>query len=161
MPNVIPRLRAMTDADRLAVAELICVSTNQWYERHGRSAIFPKGASTTAVFADVYEALDPGCCVVAEDPANGRLVGSCFYHPRPTHVSLGIMNAHPDHAGRGIASALLRFITDFSDRERKPVRLVSSAINLDSFSLYNRAGFVPRCAYQDMYLPAAPDGIKD
>jgi GNAT superfamily N-acetyltransferase len=151
----------MTDADRSVVAELICISTNRWYERHGRSPIFPQGASTTAVFADVYEALDPGCCVVAEDPANGRLVGSCFYHPRPTHVSLGIMNAHPDHAGRGVASALLRFITDFADRERKPVRLVSSAINLDSFSLYNRAGFVPRCAYQDMYLPANPNGIQD
>jgi GNAT superfamily N-acetyltransferase len=161
MSSVIPRLRAMTDADRPAVADLISVSTNEWYERHGRSPIFPQGASTTAVFADVYEALDPGCCVVAEDPASGRLVASCFYHPRPTHVSLGIMNAHPDHAGRGVASSLLRFVTDFADREHKPVRLVSSAINLDSFSLYNRVGFVLRRTYQDMYFPTETNGIKD
>jgi GNAT superfamily N-acetyltransferase len=155
------RLRAMTDADRPAVAELICVSTNQWYQRHGHGPVFPGGPAATAVFADVYEALDPGCCVVAEDPATKRLMGSCFYHPRPTHVSLGIMNSHPDYAGQGVASALLRFITDFADRERKPVRLVSSALNLDSFSLYTRAGFVPRCIYQDMWLAVPADGIKD
>lgn len=158
-PNI--RLRAMTDADRPAVAELICVSTNDWYQRHGRPPVFPGGPSVTTVFADVYEALDPGCCVVAEDPATGRLMGSCFYHPRPTHVSLGIMNSHPDFAGRGVASALLRFITDFADRERKPVRLVSSALNLDSFSLYTRAGFVPRCVFQDMWLAVPADGMKD
>ena len=32
--------------------------------------------------------------------------------------------------------------------------LVSSAMNLDSYSLYTRAGFVPREMYQDMYVPA-------
>jgi len=155
------RLRTMTEADRPAVAELICVSTNEWYQRHGRPPVFPGGPSTTSVFADVYEALDPGCCVVAEEVASGRLIGSCFYHPRPTHVSLGIMNTHPDCAGKGVASALLRFITDFADRERKPVRLVSSALNLDSFSLYTRAGFVPRCVYQDMWLAVPADGMKN
>jgi hypothetical protein len=46
----------------------------------------------------------------------------------------------------------------------RPVRLVSSAMNLDSYSLYTRAGFVPREMYQDMYLPTerglpdAPEG---
>jgi len=151
----------MTDADRPAVAELICISTNDWYQRHGRSPVFPGGPSATTIFADVYEALDPGCCVVAEDLTTGRIIGSCFYHPRPTHVSLGIMNTHPDCAGKGVASALLRFITDFADRERKPVRLVSSAINLDSFSLYTRAGFVPRCLYQDMWLAVPADGLNN
>jgi hypothetical protein len=33
------------------------------------------------------------------------------------------------------------------------VRLVSSAMNLDSFSLYNRNGFVPRKLFQDMFVP--------
>jgi hypothetical protein len=106
----------------------------------------------------VYEDLDPGCCVVAEDPASGELLGSCFYHPRETHVSLGIMNAHPGSFGRGVAGRLLRFIIDFAERQRKPVRLVSSAMNLDSFSLYNRNGFVPRKLFQDMYVPG-PDTL--
>jgi predicted N-acetyltransferase YhbS len=91
---------------------------------------------------------------VAEDQASGRLMGSCFYHPRQTHVSLGIMNVHVDFAGRGVASRLLRFITDLADRQAKPLRLVSSAMNLDSFSLYTRAGFVPRAAFADMQIPA-------
>ena len=109
----------------------------------------------------VYEDLDPGCCVVAEDTASGQLLGSCFYHPRETHVSLGIMNAHPDSFGRGVAGKLLRYIIDFADRQSKPVRLVSSAMNLDSFSLYNRNGFVPRKLFQDMFVPVRRQAAAD
>jgi ribosomal protein S18 acetylase RimI-like enzyme len=64
------------------------------------------------------------------------------------------MNVHPACFGRGVASRLLRFVTDFAAREQKPVRLVSSAMNLDSFSLYSRAGFVPRAVFADMVVPA-------
>jgi len=39
------------------------------------------------------------------------------------------------------------------------VRLVSSAINQDSFSLYTRAGFVPRIAYQDMFIESPSEGL--
>jgi hypothetical protein len=84
-------------------------------------------------------------------------MGSCFYHPRPTHVSLGIMNVHPSYFGMGVARKLLGFVTDFADRAGRPLRLVSSALNLDSFSLYTRAGFVPRMAFQDVAL-TVPDG---
>ena len=41
----------------------------------------------------------------------------------------------------------------------RPVRLVSSAMNLDSYSLYTRAGFVPRRAYQDMFLAVPESGL--
>ncbi len=140
------------------VADLICHSTNHWYQAGNKPAIFPHGPSSCRLFCEVYEDLDPGCCVVAEDAARGQLVGSCFYHPRETHVSLGIMNAHPDAFGRGVAGKLLRYIIDFAEREGKPVRLVSSAMNLDSFSLYNRNGFVPRKLFQDMYVPP-PDKL--
>jgi hypothetical protein len=112
------------------------------------------------LFCEVYEALDPGCCVVAEDAGTGRLVGSCFYHPRQTHVSLGIMNVHPNYFGRGVARRLLGFIVDFAERSGRPVRLVSSAMNLDSFSLYTRAGFVPRRAFQDMWIAVPEGGMK-
>jgi len=152
-------LRAMIASDFDAVAGLICDSTNAWYRAAGKPDIFPGGPESTRLFCDVYESLDPGCCVVAEDLATGRLAGSCFYHPRPTHVSLGIMNVHPDFFGRGIARKLLTFITDFADARRLPVRLVSSAMNLDSFSLYTRAGFVPRCAFQDMCLKVPGEGL--
>jgi hypothetical protein len=40
-----------------------------------------------------------------------------------------------------------------ADEAKKPLRLVSSAMNLDSYSLYTRTGFVPRQLFQDMLLP--------
>lgn len=152
-----PRLRHATAADRDAVADLICISTNYWYRASGRPPIFQQGPETCTLLWDVYEAMDPGRCVVAEDPRTGRLMGSCFYHPRGTHVSLGIMNAHPNYFGRGVAARLLRCVTDLADEQGKPVRLVSSAMNLDSFSLYTRAGFHPRAVYHDMAVP--PDRV--
>jgi hypothetical protein len=88
-------------------------------------------------------------------------MGSCFYHPRKHHVSLGIMNVHPNYFGLGVGRALLQHIIDFTDRQGyRALRLTQSALNLDSFSLYNRAGFVPRHAFQDMLLPVPPEGLK-
>ena len=152
------RLRIASERDRSALAALICDSTNAWYVQHGKPPIFAGGPATTTLFAEVYEALDPGCCVVAEHP-DGRLMGSCFFHPRPTHIALGIMNVHPDFFGAGVARALLGHVTALADASRKPVRLVSSAQNLDSFSLYTRAGFVPRCTYQDLWLEVPAAGM--
>jgi len=155
------KLRALTPEDRFEVAELIYASINVWYRQHGLPAIFVGGPGVTEVFYDVYSALEPGCAVVAENPKTGRLMGSCFYHPRPHHVSLGIMNVHPNYFGQGVGRALLQYIIDFTDRHGyKSLRLTQSALNLDSFSLYNRAGFVPRYAYQDMFLAVPPQGLS-
>ena len=143
-----------------AVAQLICESTNTYYKEHfGRDA-FGDDPSVCLVFPEVYEALDPGCCVIAEDTATGRLAGSCFYHPRETHVSLGIMNAHPDYFGQGVATRILEEVIAAAEAEGKPVRLVSSAMNLDSFSLYTRKGFVPRATFQDMFLKVPEGGLE-
>ena len=141
------------------VAGLICVSTNYWYQCGGKPPIFTAGPESCLLFCQVYEDLDPGCCVVAEDEDTGRLMGSCFYHPRETHVSLGIMNVHPNYFRRGVASALLKFITDLADERKVPLRLVSSAMNLDSFSLYTRAGFVPRQIFQDILFAVPKEGL--
>jgi GNAT superfamily N-acetyltransferase len=154
------RLRAMTPDDRSEVAELIYISINHWYQMHGLPQIFRGGPEVTEVFYDVYEALDPGFNVVAENPRTGRLMGSCFYHPRKHHVSLGIMNVHPNYFGRKIGKALLQHIIDHTDRGGyKALRLTQSALNLDSFSLYNTAGFVPRWAFQDMFLQVPQSGM--
>jgi GNAT superfamily N-acetyltransferase len=153
-------LRAMRADEWGAVADLICVSTNYWYDTQRGFRVFNAGPDSCRLFCEVYEGLDPGCCVVAEEAASGRLMGSCFYHPRPTHVSLGIMNVHPNFFGRKVASKLLKWITDYADREKRPTRLVSSAMNLDSFSLYSRAGFVPRAAFVDMMINIPAEGWK-
>ena len=155
------RLRPMIEGDRSEVAELIYVSINVWYQKHGRPRAFLGGPHLTDVYYDVYNALSPGCAVVAENPRTGRIMGSCFYHPRPRHVSLGIMNVHPNYFGQGVARALLGCIIGFTEEKGyKALRLTSSALNLDSFSLYNRAGFVPRAAFQDMFVAVPAEGLK-
>jgi len=152
-------LRPMQASDRAEVAELIQLSTNTWYQTHGRPRLFSRGPEAAALFFDVYERLDPGCGVVAVSGYSGRLAGSCFYHPRPTHVSLGIMNVHPNYFGSGAARVLLQYVIDFAEHQEKPLRLVSSAMNLDSYSLYTRAGFVPQVVFQDLILPVPPEGL--
>lgn len=154
-------LRHATRADWDEVAALIYHSTNHWYVANGKSSIFTGDPSSTLLFCQVYDDLDPGCCLLAVDQATGTIAGSCFYRLRETHVSLGIMNAHPDFAGQGVARRLLAFIHDFAEQKGKPLRLVSSAMNLDSFSLYNRAGLAPYAVYQDMILEVPTDGIPD
>lgn len=140
----------MRDDEWDAVAELIFRSTNGWYEKHLNRGCFGGDDPLVArVFPEVYGALDPGQALVAE--VDGVLAGSCFVHPRETHVSLGIMNAAPGFAGKGVARALLDEVIQRA--EGKPVRLVSSALNLDSYSLYTRAGFSPYALYQDMVFP--------
>ena len=146
-------IREMGVEDREGVAELICVSTNYWYEQHGLPRIFAD------VFYKVYGGMAGSVGIMGD--IGGRLAGSCFYHVRETHVSLGIMNAHPNYFGQGVARGLLAHIVNLADGLGKPVRLVSSALNLDSYSLYTRAGFVPRCVYQDIVLQVPGDGIED
>lgn len=153
------RIRTIAPGDRAEVASLIQVSLNYWYQTHGRPPIFSGNPAAADCFYEVYSALEPGCAVVAEDEETGLLAGSCFYHPRPHHVGLGIMNVHPNWFGRGAAGALLRHIIGLAEEQGKPVRLTSSALNLDSFSLYTRHGFVPRQAFQDLYLTVPAGGL--
>ncbi|QEG20748.1 GNAT family N-acetyltransferase [Mariniblastus fucicola] len=141
------------------VASLIHDSTNAWYRANRNFDIFTEGPESTLLFCEVYESLDPGCCLVAVEDDSKRVLGSCFYHPRETHFSLGIMNVHPDAFGRGVARTMLGRIMELAESENKPVRLVSSAMNLDSYSLYTKAGFVPRETYQDMILEIPDSGI--
>jgi GNAT superfamily N-acetyltransferase len=150
-------IRPMEPGDREAVARLIFHSTNRYYRSIGRPPIFPGDELSPAVFFDVYQQIDPGQGLVAIDQNTRNLVGSCFVHPREQHVSLGIMNVCPENFGRGIARQLIRRI--IADAAGKPVRLVSSCLNLDSYSLYTRAGFVPFCTYQDMLLSVPASGL--
>ena len=160
-------IRRIQPDDRDAVARLIHSATNRYYESIGREAVFPGPPEDAAVFVDVYDAIDGPAARIAVDASpdsSKTIVGCCFEHARPTHVSLGIMAVHPDHFARGIARQLLAAIID--DAGDRPVRLVSSAINLDSFSLYSRAGFEPQAVVQDVLLPGLdkvpprPDSVR-
>ena len=48
-------LRPMKPEDRAEVAELICVSTNAWYQNRGLPPVFPAVPEPTVIFYDVYE----------------------------------------------------------------------------------------------------------
>jgi hypothetical protein len=150
-------IRPMNPGEEIEVARLIHHSTNHWYEAHHHPPIFPGEPEDCLIFSETYEALDPGHCFVAIDEISKKIVGSCFHHPRPTHHSLGIMNAAP--GSRGVAKALLRHLIDLANADGKPLRLISSAGNLDSFSLYNRHGFTPYAVYQDMTIEVPQDGL--
>jgi GNAT superfamily N-acetyltransferase len=152
-------LREMTASDIYEGAELICVSHNTWTQLHALQAPFSGGPKSTELFFNVCEALDGSHGVVAENNRTRRLAGLSFYHVRHTHVSVGMMSVHPNYFQSGVGKALLGYITDIADRQGKPVRLVSSALNLDSFSLYSRAGFVPQHTYQDILINVPEKGF--
>ena len=153
-------IRTKTREDDEAVAALIRDSLNVWYKRNrGFDDVVPS-LEAASIYTRVYDALDPECCFVAEDAENGKLAGSCFYHPRPTHASLGLMTVAPEYFGCKAASKLVARIADLARQRNQPLRLVSSAMNLDSFSLYNRAGFVPTALYQDMSIPTPEGGFE-
>lgn len=143
-------VRPLNPGEVDAVAELIHRATNDWYKKSLGREIFTGRPRDCRIFPETYEALDPGCGLVVE--LDGKLAGVCFYHPRETHVGVGIMAVSPEYAGQGIARMLLDKV--LAEAGTLPVRLVSSAMNLDSYSLYTRAGFGPVMAYQDMCIPS-------
>lgn len=154
------KMRHMRAADFDAVAELIFLSTNAWYRQHLGRPVFSCQPTDCRLFCEVYDDLDPDCGLVMENGRTGMIVGSCFFHPRETHVSLGIMNVHPNYFGHGVAGRLLGRIIDEAEARDLPLRLFSSALNLDSYSLYNRNGFVPYGLFQDMFLSVPRAGLE-
>lgn len=152
--------RSMKRDEWHEVAELIHGSTNSWYVANGKNPIFNGPPSDALLFCELYEALDPGCCILAVCRESGKIAGSCFYHPRTTHVSIGIMNVHSDFFGKGIAGSLLSRITSFAEEKKLPFRLISSAQNLDSFSLYTKKGFVPFLSFQDLFIKVPTNGLS-
>ncbi|CAG1065064.1 hypothetical protein BAC1_00641 [uncultured bacterium] len=152
-------LRPLNDSDRNEYACLVHSSFNAWYWKKGWGAdYFRCPPAEASVFYDIYSGLTSSSSVAAIDRKSGRLIGACFYHPREHHVSLGIMSVHPDYFGMGIGKALVRHIVDFTEANGyKSLRLVGSAMNMDSLSLYNKAGFVPVKSYHDMVVQVPAD----
>ncbi len=154
-------LRPLAPADHEATAQLLHRSLVHWYEsRLRQGARFGSSAEPFRLFPEVYAALDPGEAVAACDSATGALLGVCFVHPRPTHIALGIVATTPEAQGRGVARAMLEPVLTQARRTGRPARLVSSLLNLDSFSLYSRLGFTPHTLYQDLALTIPDGGLK-
>ncbi len=146
----------------LEIAYLIFHSTNAWYEKNRGFKAFSTDPDCALLFPRTYAALDgPENTLIAWDSDENRIVGSCFVHPRKTHISLGILNVRADVFGKHIAPKIVAHIAAMAQAAGKPLRLVSSAMNLDSFSVYSRLGFIPYEVYQDMMIPNfQPDTIQ-
>ena len=138
-------------------AALIHASTNAWYLKNTGRVAFSCEPSGCRLFPDTYDALDSGQCISVTDDTTGQLVGTCYLHPRETHIGVGIVNTAPDVAAGGVASMMLREACRLADTQGLPLRLVSSASNMDSYSLYHRQGFVARQVFQDMLLSVPED----
>jgi hypothetical protein len=138
-------------------AALIHASTNAWYLKNTGRVAFGCEPNGCRLFPDTYHALDAGQCITATDDATGKLIGTCYLHPRETHIGVGIVNTASDVASAGVASQMIREACAIADASGLPLRLVSSASNMDSYSLYHRQGFVARQIFQDMLLPVPED----
>lgn len=147
-------LGRLSEAQFDEAARLIHTSLAGWYGRHlNQPDRFGAAWEPFRIFPEVYEALDPGCAVTARDPVTQQLLGLCFYHPRPSHMSVGIVVTDPATGGRGVARAMLEEVLASAGASNLPLRLVSSLMSLDSFSLYTRLGFVPGTVFQDLQFP--------
>ena len=141
------------------VAALLHRSLVTWYEDHLKQGHrFGTSPSVFRIFPDLYEALDPGEAICATDK-QGEIRGVCFVHTRETHVSIGIVATDPRFSGRGIARLMMEAAMTRGLEQGKPVRLVSSLMNLDSFSLYTRLGFVPGTFFQDIEIRVPNTGL--
>ncbi|WP_063768782.1 GNAT family N-acetyltransferase [Verrucomicrobium sp. BvORR034] len=154
------QLTPLTPADHDATASLLHRSLVHWYEtRLRQGARFGDRPEPFRIFPEVYEALDPGHAVSVREDATGTLVGVCFIHPRETHVSVGIVATDPDSSGRGAARLMMEHAAAIARDRGQPLRLISSALNLDSFSLYTKLGFVPHTLYQDVLFNVPVEGL--
>ncbi len=150
----------LSAADHEAVARLLHRALVHWYEsRLRQGARFGDSHEPFLPFPEVYEAHDPGEAVTARDTQTGEVLGVCFSHERETHVAIGIVATAPEAAGRGIAKQMMTAVLEKARSLGKPARLVSSLLNLDSFSLYTRLGFVPCAIFQDMLITVPEDGM--
>ncbi|MCF6158821.1 MAG: GNAT family N-acetyltransferase [wastewater metagenome] len=155
-------LRPLNNNDIPEYSDMLYSSFNTWYRGHGwRKNYFGCKPQETRIFYDIYNDLTPDCSVAAFSMTTGRMMGVCFYHPREYHVSLGIMSVHPAYWKQGVGRALVNHILKFvQDNDYKSCHIVSSAFNMDSFSLYNRPKFVPRAIYQSMVIAVPEVGIN-
>lgn len=95
---------------------------------------------------------DPAAGQLRVAPSMGRLVGARGVrrglgvlravervHPEPEHWYLAFLGTHPDHQGRGVASALLAPVLQRCDLDGTPAFLESS--NPGNVAFYERHGF--------------------
>jgi len=130
-------IRRMTREDIPEVGRIGVDAFNDLMARHNRPPLYPD-PQVGPLAATAYLSIDPERSFVAVD--EGTVVGSIFYRRRGETVSVGPATVAPAAQGRGIGTALFRFVI-----EREPgatsMRIMQDSLNLASFELLVRIGY--------------------
>ena len=124
------------------------ISDKRWFMGKGRKVhsieeydSFPSGGTKVSIVEVRFEKGECDYYAVIEDESKmGAVLAEYF--------------------GQKVSSKLLAAIVEVAKGRNQTLRLVSSAMNLDSFSLYNRAGFIPTEMYQDMQIRVPDEGFE-
>jgi RimJ/RimL family protein N-acetyltransferase len=140
------QIRSATTADATALweAEVKTARTP------GRLASRPDELKLSAFTSKIDQLAPEGSYVVAvENKTEGEtIVGHAFLdrlpHAALHHVVHLTMVVHPGHTGRGIGTALLKHLQDWTTRDPNTLKieLRVRATNAAAIKLYQRAGFV-------------------
>lgn len=130
-------IRRMTRDDIPEVGRIGVEAFNDLMARHNRPPLYPD-PQVGPLAATAYLSIDPERSLVAVE--EGKVVGSIFYRRRGDTVSVGPATVAPVAQGRGVGTALFRWVI-----EREPsatsMRIMQDSLNLASFELLVRIGY--------------------
>lgn len=153
-------IRRAIPADAGACAEVMFAAFESLATRHA-FPIEPETPEFTGVQMESMLATDGIYGLVAEQ--DGDVVGSAFADERGRIVGIGPVTVAPDVQGGGVGRTLMESLLHrCAERDVADVRLVQTAYNYRSLSLYAKLGFVvrePLSVFQGTTTPAvAPSG---
>jgi GNAT superfamily N-acetyltransferase len=131
-------IRTMTAGDVDVVAPLMVLAFNTVNARYGYPSEFPE-PHAAVLLSRYYLGQDPDGCLVAM--RDGAVCGSIFARRRGDHVSVGPVSVDPACQGLGVGRRMMEAVFDLHP-DAASFRLVQTAFNKESFSLYSRTGFV-------------------
>ena len=157
MTGTVIRQATPTDAD--ACARAMYAAFESLAARHA-FPIEPQSPEFTAMMMESMLGTDGIFGLVAE--RDGGVVGSAFQDERGQIIGIGPVSVHPAVQG-GVGRELMqRLLQRSAQRDARGVRLVQTAYNYRSFSLYAKLGFAvrePLSVFQgDMRTAGRTDG---
>ncbi len=126
-------LRTARPEDRMAVETIVTAAYSIYVERVGK----PPGP----MLDDYTGLIAAGAVSVLEDP-DGVIAALIVLLPKPDHLLLDNIAAHPDRQGRGLGRQLIAFAESEARRlGYAELRLYTHETMTENIALYTRLGF--------------------
>ena len=126
-------LRTARPEDRVAVEAIVIAAYSIYVERIGK----PPGP----MLDDYAGLIAAGAVSVLEDP-DGAVAAILVLLPKPDHLLLDNIAAHPDRQGRGLGRRLIAFAeSEARRRGYAELRLYTHETMTENIALYTRLGF--------------------